>query len=205
MDLSTRLVELEARYAPSVLRGPGVFSPADRNGHAPWNLGGDKMAADRNGYASAYAEVLEPLLDRASVVVELGVFMGASLALWCDLFPSAQVVGLDLEFARYSAHRRSLEDAGAFLRNEPVLVEFDAYGPLEPLADVLSGPIDLFVDDGPHTADAVSRVAGLVAPLMSDRSVYVLEDVPGGFEVLLRTFPGSTVLDRGRWSAAVCL
>lgn len=205
MDLAARLIALECRYAPSVLRGPGVFSPADRNGHAPWNLGGDKMAADRNGYASAYSEVLEPLLGRAAVVVELGVFMGASLALWCDLFPEATVVGLDLDFDRYAGYRTALEDAGAFLTNEPVLVEFDAYGPLEPLTDVLPGPIDLFVDDGPHTADAVARVAGLVAPLMAAGGCYVIEDFPGGAGVLRNAFPGSEVLERGRWSAAVRL
>lgn len=205
MGEAARLVELERRYAPSVLRGPGVFSPADRNGHAPWNLGGDKMAGDRNGYADAYAEVLPPLYPTARVVVELGVFMGASLALWAELFPTAKVIGLDLDFDRFDGYRPTLEAAGAFATNVPELVTFDAYGPLDPLTDVLPGPVDLFVDDGPHTPDAVARVAGLVAPLMSERSVYVLEDFPGGAAVLRDAFPAAEVLDRGRWSAAVRL
>lgn len=203
MGEADRLIELERRFAPSVLRGPGVFSPEDRNGHAPWNLGGDKMAGDRNGYAAAYAEVLPELYGAVDVVVELGVFMGASLALWCELFPDATVVGLDLEFGRFDSYRPALEGAGAFARNVPVLVEFDAYGSLAPLLDVLPGPIGLFVDDGPHTPDAVSRIATDVAPLMAPRSTYVLEDYPAGAGVLRAAFPDAVVLDRGRWSAAV--
>ena len=204
MDLAARLIELEARFAPSVLRGPGVFSPADRNGHAPWNLGGDKMAPDRNGYADAYAEVLEPLLGAYEpVVVELGVFMGASMALWCELFPGGTVIGLDLEFGRFEAFRSSLIAAGAFRGQEPRLVPFDAYGPLQPLVDVLPGPIDLFVDDGPHTADAVGRVAAGVWPLLGDAGIYVIEDFPGGAAVLRDVAVGARIIDRGRWSAAV--
>lgn len=203
MDHAARLIELERRFAPSVLRGPGVFSSEDRNGHAPWNLGGDKMGAERNGYAAAYAEVLPSLFGRARVVVELGVFMGASLALWCELFPQATVIGLDLEFDRYEEYRPSLLAAGAFKDREPLLVEFDAYGPLQPLEDALPGPIDLFVDDGPHTPDAVARIAADVWPLIGPGGVYVLEDVPGGADVLRVVAQKATVLDRGRWSAAL--
>ena len=205
MGESERLIALEAKYAPTVLQGRGVFSPHDRNPHAPWNLGGDKMAPDRNGYADAYAELLPDLYGKVNVVVELGVFMGVSLAMWCDLFPEATVIGLDLDFTRFEDYRPTLEAAGAFRDNEPWLIRCDAYGPLFPLEEALPGPIGLFVDDGPHTPDATAKMVTGVAPLMARRSAYVLEDFPGGAKVLAVAMQDATIRDRGRWSAAVRL
>ena len=65
------LVALEARFAPAIEQGRGVFSPKDKSHHAPYNLGGDKMAADRNGYAEVYARLLDGL--NPQLVVELGL------------------------------------------------------------------------------------------------------------------------------------
>ena len=189
-----RLIDLEATLAPSIVKGRGVFSPQDRNGHAPWNLGGDKMGANRNGYAENYARVLTGFTP--NVVVELGVFTGVSLAMWSHLFPEAEVIGLDLDFSRF-------HDAGVpFPDRMPTLVEFDAYGPLTPLTDLLDGRrIDFFVDDGPHTPDAVLRIAQEVAPLMASDGLYVLEDFDGAARILSSVFPDADVSGPGRWAA----
>lgn len=195
-----QLIALERKYAPEVGKGQGVFSPLDRNGHAPWNLGGDKMAGDRNGYAAAYAQLLDGL--DPWLVVELGVFQGASMAMWCDLFPDANVVGLDLDFGRYHANLYALRERGAFRENSPLLHEWDAYGnDVEFLRDM--GGIDLFIDDGPHTTDAISNVLRLVGPLMNAGGVYVVEDYPGGDVLLAEQFPAAKVLRAGRLNAAL--
>ena len=202
MPLSDRLIALEARFAPKILTGRPVFSPLDPNNHAPWELGGDKMHPDRHGYAKAYEEVLSGL--RPWVVVELGVFLGASLAMWDALWPDAEIIGLDLDFSRFWEHLPELYRESAFPELLPSLVEFDAYGPVDPLLKVLDGrSIDVFVDDGPHTEDAIRRVAGMVAPLMAERSVYVVEDFRGGARILTEAFPDARILSYGEWSAAV--
>jgi hypothetical protein len=194
------LSALEARFAPNIIRGRGVFSPLDPNPHAPWNLGGDKMGADRNGYAENYASALAGLSPL--VVVELGVFTGASLALWDALFPDSLIVGLDLDFERFNEHLPVLLGAGAFPVRRPRLVTFDAYGSVTPLVDALGGlTIDLFVDDGPHTEDAITRMAKQVGPLMSRDSLYVIEDFTGGGRILREHFPGAAVSGGGRWWA----
>lgn len=194
------LIALESRYAPQVGKGRGVFSPHDHNGHAPWNLGGDKMADDRNGYAPVYAHLLDGL-DPACVV-ELGVFQGASMAIWCDLFPYANVIGLDLDFDRFEENRPVLIERGAFTVNYPLFYQFDAY---QPAAHPVDGhaPFDLFIDDGPHTADAIANVVRLVSPLMRDGGVYVIEDFPGGDDILASAFPEAREIVRaGRLNAA---
>jgi hypothetical protein len=196
-----RLIELERKFAPEIERGKAVFSPLDPNPHAPWELGGDKMGPDRHGYADLYAEVLDGFVP--TTIVELGVFQGASLALWAAMFPDAHLIGLDLDFERYEARRDALQAAGAFPKGQPTLVTFDAYGPSEPLVKALGRRrIGLFVDDGPHTPDAIERVAGMVGPLMAKRAVYVIEDYPRGGDVLRKHFPDWQVRSSGEWSAA---
>lgn len=197
-----RLIELEAQFAPQVEKGPGVFSPKDKSHHAAWNLGGDKMASDRNGYAEAYADLLDGL--NPQLVVELGVFRGVSLAMWCELFPEAMVIGLDLDFDRFRENEPLLVDRGAFTVNYPILHEWDAYGDdMDFLAD-LPG-IDLFVDDGPHREDAIRNTLLHVAPLMNPDGVYIVEDFDGGDRILAEMLPDAEIRRFGRLNAAVRL
>jgi len=197
-----RLIDLEAQFAPEVEKGLGVFSPLDKSNHAPWNLGGDKMAADRNGYADAYAELLDGL--NPQVIVELGVFRGVSLAMWCELFPEAMVVGLDLDFDRFRANEQNLVDRGAFGINYPLLHEWDAYGDdIDFLAD-LPG-IDMFVDDGPHREDAIRNTIRLIDPLMNWDGIYIVEDFDGADRILGEMMPERTIRNFGRLSAAIPL
>jgi hypothetical protein len=193
------LVALERKFAPAVGNAPAVFSSLERTRTDTVNAGGDKMAADRNGYADVYASLLDGL--HPTVVVELGVFQGVSMAMWCDLFPKAAVIGLDLEFDRFDACRPSLVERGAFASNVPTLLKFDAYLSNTEVLAVLPG-IDLFVDDGAHTRDAIRNVIGLVGPLMNRGGVYVVEDFDDGGELLAEAFPDADIVYAGRLNAA---
>lgn len=199
-----RLIELERRFAPEIRKGRAVFSPLDPNPHVPWELGGDKMGPDRHGYADLYAQVLDGFVP--DVVVELGVFEGSSLALWDAVWPDVTLIGLDLDFTRFNEQLPTLKAAGAFATRAPALVTFDAYGEVTPLVDALEGrAISLFVDDGPHTSDAIRRMASNLAPLMADRFVYVIEDYLRSGPVLDEFFPDAGRLAEGEWSAAFSL
>lgn len=77
------------------------------------DLGGDKMSNLRNGYATAYSKILTPFLNKPpEVAVELGVFQGASMALWCELLPRSIIIGLDMDFERYKANLPILKAPG---------------------------------------------------------------------------------------------
>jgi hypothetical protein len=191
------LVALERKFAPAVGTAPAVFSPDERLRTDLDNFGGDKMAEDRNGYADAYAQVLSGLTP--ATVVELGVFQGVSLAMWSDLFPDARVVGLDLDFVRFDAHLPTLQGRGGFPGRMPVLLEFDAYGTVAPHV----GPVDLFVDDGPHTERAIRNVLSLFGPQMAVGGVYVVEDFHGGDTLLADAFPNARIVSSGRFNAAL--
>jgi hypothetical protein len=185
------LISRERRYAPQVGVLPGVTSRT--NPHRYWALeqGGDKMASLRNGYARFYAPLLESRLGDVRTLVELGVFQGVSMAIWCDLFPEAKVIGLDIEFDRFVSHRSFLEDSGAFVHNAPDLVPFDAFAPdADQLIGLLDGRrIDVFVDDGPHHIDAIVATAKAIVPLMGEGSLYVVEDQTSALIPLRDAFP----------------
>jgi cephalosporin hydroxylase len=179
------LAELEGRYSPVKGKLPAVRSPLERWRSNRWNEGGDKMSADRHGYADDYARLLARW--DTPTLVEVGVFQGASLAIWCDLFPQGRVVGLDVDLSRYWQHRPELKAAGAFALSDPVVVDgWDAYAPnVTALAQALDGrTIDVLVDDGPHTDVAVLSVYDAVAPLLSPSFTYIVEDMPNGADLL---------------------
>jgi hypothetical protein len=179
------LTELERKYAPDKGKLPAVKSPLEQWRKNKWNEGGDKMLPDRHGYADDYARLLSRWT--APTVVEVGVFQGASLAIWCDVFPDGHVVGLDFDMSRYFRHLPILKGAGAFGKSEPVVVGmWDAYAPDVPtLKAALGGrTIDVLVDDGPHTDVAVLRVLDAVLPLLSPQFTYIVEDMPNGAELV---------------------
>ena len=181
------LTTLERKYAPQKGKLPSVRSPLEQWRHNRWNEGGDKMGPERHGYADDYARLLSRW--NAPTIVEVGVFQGVSLAMWCDLFPQGRVIGLDFDLSRYWQHKPVLKEAGAFATCDPVTVGmWDAYAPDIPSLQVaLAGrTIDVLVDDGPHTDVAVLSVLDAVLPFMSDRYTYIVEDMPNGAE-LLRT------------------
>jgi hypothetical protein len=184
-------ISRERRYSPHVQVLPGRTSKT--NPHKYWDLdqGGDKMAALRNGYASSYTKLLRPRLESIQTLVELGVFQGVSMALWCDLLPHANVIGLDIDFDRFWLNRKTLEERGAFTSNAPDLVLFDAFAPVSALLErALDGrEIDAFIDDGPHHIDAILATARVVIPLMAAGSLYVVEDCTGALTPLREAFP----------------
>jgi len=187
------LTDLERRYAPDKGKLPAVRSPLEQWRNNRWNEGGDKMSPERHGYAADYARLLSRWT--APTVVEVGVFQGASLAIWCDLFPDGRVIGLDFDMSRYYRHLPILKDAGAFGKSEPVLVGmWDAYAPDMPsLKAALAGrTIDVLIDDGPHTDVSVLSVLDAVMGLLSPQFTYIVEDMPNGEALLRSRLPSGT-------------
>ena len=199
MVTAQQLIELEARFAPQIEKGPSAFSPLERERTCAHNLGGDKMAGDRNGYADFYAWLANKV--QPETLVELGVFRGSSLAVWDAVWPGIRLLGLDLELGRYEQNLPALLDRGAFPDGLPEVRTFDAYKPeTVPIVETL-GHVDVFVDDGPHTLSAIQTCLTAVGPLV--RQAYVVEDYAGTKALLERQFPGWEVREQGRIAAAV--
>jgi len=142
------------------------------------NEGGDRMARRRHGYSAGYSKWLRYFRKKQLVIVELGVLRGTGLALWSDLFKDPLLIALDIDFQPFNESIEYLRGKGAFSERDPKLIVFDAYLPKmhELLATLGSEKIDIFIDDGPHDLPAVIATAASMRILMSERSVYIVED-----------------------------
>jgi len=193
MDART-LIAAERKFAPGLVTAPRIVSPLDAPTSVPTNRGADKFDAWGNDYGEAYAEILTGVNPR--VFVELGVLTGVSLAVWCDLYPDAQVIGLDVDLNRMDWD--GLESRGAFTLNKPLVFVWDAFAP-EPFP--VEFRADVFIDDGPHKVEAIRRTAEFMKPLMNEGGRYVVEDVPEAYSVLRELWPDHEVKRWGRLSA----
>lgn len=101
--------------------------------------GGDRML--HHGYGPIYARYLAPFLGQSGMTVaEFGILKGTGLAIWCDLFPTARIIGFDIDLGHFKDNRAALERRGAFKQNTPEIYEFDQLTPnVERLAKALGG------------------------------------------------------------------
>jgi hypothetical protein len=178
------LVHTEKRFGGFVKNVPvNTISEADDrnlvNVQKEGMQGGDRMAY--HAYAKIYAQYLKPFIkkhDGDLVIIEIGILRGTGLALWCELFPNARVIGLDIDLSNYNQNLNNLISLGAFRKRRPEVYKFDQLKSLTgELEAILRGDkIDICIDDGLHTTAAVQNTMEVVLRHMSDRSVYFVED-----------------------------
>jgi hypothetical protein len=93
---------------------------------------------------------------------------GASLRMWRDYFPSAQIWGLD-------------NDVNVLFDECRIHTLFCDQGSKESLEKAcvqLGGPFDLIIDDGSHILEHQALTANTLIPrLLSRNGIYVIEDV----------------------------
>ena len=142
--------------------------------------GGDRML--HHGYAPTYARYLQPFLGAKDLTVaEFGILKGTGLAIWCDLFASARVIGLDIDLSHFRENRPALERRGAFRHNQPELQEYDQLvSGQERLNQILNGKtLDIVIDDGLHSIELILTTWRAVEPFLSPRFAYLIEDFGG--------------------------
>lgn len=168
--------------------------------------GGDRML--HHGYAPAYSHYLMPFLGVSNLTLaEIGILRGTGLAIWCDLFPKARVMGLDIDLGHFESNRAALEQRGAFKRNKPELHEYDQLISGEGrLRQILGGrTLDIVIDDGLHSPESIITTWRSTLPLLSPRFAYIIEDYAGLIDEMGQEFNGYdcrpfgmlTVISRG--------
>jgi hypothetical protein len=137
-----------------------------------------------HSYADIYDLLFRPLRRRVRAVLECGIGSndpavpssmgasgcpGASLRVWRDFFPEAQIYGIDIDEKtlfteeRIVTHRvdqTSRESIAAFLAALPADLRFD-----------------LIIDDGLHEVHAGTTLFAALSPRLAEDGLYVIEDV----------------------------
>lgn len=138
--------------------------------------GTDKVVAIRHEYTKLYHMVLEPLRERASVVLEIGVGhnvatgkSGAGLYMLRDYFSKATVYGIDISTRcmfnddRIHTHLVNASDPAA-------LREF--------ATEVVQRELDVVIDDGSHKGEFQIRAMTSLLPYLAPHTgVYIIQSV----------------------------
>ena len=142
--------------------------------------GGDKTSTGL-GFTARYNQILAPFRHKHSVrFLEIGVWYGKSLAMWCDYFTSGTCVvyGVDIHLDRFREHRHELERMGAFSRNHLSVHQFDTSSEAFVCwAHETLGNVDIVLDDGNHAASSQWQLFTLIFPLVAAGGLYIIEDI----------------------------
>ena len=139
----------------------------------------DKVKTIFHDYTRFYDELLK---DReVKRVLEIGIGTpagmphmegyqtGASLRMWRDYFPEAEIWGLDIDPIAMIEDESRIHTFLCNQSSEPSLVEAVAH---------FTQKFDLIVDDGSHRYEDQALTANIFIPaLLSPTGVYVIEDV----------------------------
>lgn len=139
--------------------------------------GTDKRAGIHN-YTAVYERHFAPIRERAAKVVEIGVLGGASVRMWEEYFPAAQIIGLDIKVVtkRWATSRISIHIADQ--------------GKPEDLRRVIAetgGDFDIVIDDGSHLHEHQRISFETLFPAVRSGGLYAIEDLhasPGAVEFL---------------------
>ena len=174
------LTKAEFKYGGKIWAITVHYNPEDpTTGIDRMMVGGDRML--HQGYAKDYARFLSPYVENRNqryVVCEVGILEGTGLAIWCDLFPNARCIGLDIDLSNVEGNFNNLKTLGAFRNNIPELFHYDQYLHSEKyLEEILNGDkIDIFMDDGAHSEESIITTLNSVSPHLNDYFVYFIED-----------------------------
>ena len=143
------------------------------------HIGGDRMLL--HGYADLYSSYLHTYVeqgDKRLTVCEFGILQGTGLAMWCDLFPNSRCIGFDIDLSYLEKNMDNLLNIGAFSVNQPELHYYDQFvHNAEYLGEILNGDkIDICMDDGDHSEEAIATTFRSVLPHLNHRFVYFIED-----------------------------
>ena len=145
-----------------------------------YKYGSDKCPQVSHPYTSYYYEMFKDRRDSIKKVLEMGIgtndymhyhpghyITGASLRMWRDFFPNAQIYGADiLAEAQFKDER--IETFLCDQRNENDLKE---------LIEKTGSDIDIFIDDGMHSKTTQIKLCQAIMPMLKKDVIYIIEDV----------------------------
>lgn len=148
-------------------------------GQLAFKYGSDKCPQIKHHYTEVYFDLFKDRVNEVKKVVEIGIgtgevmdnypgyVRGASLFMWRDFFPKAQIFGADIR-----ADLMLTED-----RIQTVLCDERSEADLTMLVTKVGPDVDLFIDDGSHLAQDQIATCLFLMPKLQTGVIYAIEDV----------------------------
>ena len=162
--------------------------------------GGDRMI--HHNYSKVYERYLRSFINKTDSlnILECGILKGTGLAVWSELFPTAHLIGLDIDLDHTKSNLDFLRGIGAFEHNKLSLLNFDQFAPDTTELGELLGPqnLDIIIDDGFHSDETILNTLRALKPFFADTFVYFAEDNVTVSQKLKNQFPEYTVESYGQ-------
>lgn len=119
-----------------------------------------------HGYTTVYFDRLSHLTSRRFKMLEIGVLFGASMRMWEEFFPLAEIRGIDIDSAcsAHTAGRVSID-----IVDQGSKADMQAYADRE-------GGFKLVVDDGGHRMHQQILSFEVLFPTLLPGGMYIVED-----------------------------
>ncbi|QQG47689.1 MAG: hypothetical protein HY044_01205 [Candidatus Woesebacteria bacterium] len=144
-----------------------------------YKYGTDKCPQLGHNYTPVYYQLLKDKKEKFKKILELGIGSkytmqyvpkhyqtGASLLMWRDFFPNAQIYGVD-------RHPSTIFQTD---RIKTILSSTSRIPNLQNLIKEIGSDIDLVIDDGPHNERFQLQAVCTLMPLLKKDVIYVIED-----------------------------
>ncbi len=132
-----------------------------------YKYGSDKCPQIKHPFTPVYFGLLKDKRKSTKKVLEIGIGGGASLLMWRDFFPNAQIYGADiLPLALYNDERIK-----SFICDQTNKED------LQRLVDNIGPDVDLIVDDGSHKTEDQIFTCLTLMPIVNKKVIYIIEDV----------------------------
>jgi hypothetical protein len=125
-------------------------------------------ASNYHNYTEVYACYFAPLKDQAIKFLEIGIFHGASVRLWEEYFPYAQLHFIDITLGalEYYSNRSTYH-----ICNQENVAD------LQRFIQNTGGEFDIIIDDGGHTMNQQITSFVTLFPYLKSGGLYIVEDL----------------------------
>jgi hypothetical protein len=137
---------------------------------------GTDKSSEAHDYLRKYEFFLKNFKNEDFTLMELGVFRGASLKMWEEYFPKAEIVGVDIEESTKRCEGGRIKVIAGDLANPVFLNSLKSLG------------AKIIVDDASHWWPDQLRNLFVLYPSLPEGGVYVVEDVHTSFQPLAPLF-----------------
>lgn len=148
-----------------------------------YKYGVDKCPLIKHNYTQFYYEIFKQRRRSTKKILEIGIghekimahvskikgryIMGASLYMWRDFFPNAEVFGADINYELIFEDER-IKTYWCDQRNK---------GNLEKLVEIIGTDIDIVIDDGSHKWSDQLFTCQTLMRTINKNAIYIIEDV----------------------------
>ncbi len=123
-------------------------------------------------YLKYYEMFLSPFVNEQFSLVELGCFLGDSLKMWKEYFPSADIIGVDLN---KNLEKKLNAENIKFICSDATSDELPAK-----ISKIAAYDIKCIIDDCSHAWGDMRRSFEMLFPVLSSGGYYIIEDLECG-------------------------